>query len=241
MARVAPRVPELSEILCSQCGYVLNGLPESGNCPECGKPIADSVGVERTPPLWESASAGKKAQGFLRTSIEIILRPAKFYRTFTVRGPLDASRQFAHWHWWIASGLFAIAGATHAVWYTYVAAPSTRVATGSAGAMFMGLVIALTIGSYLCLDGITRLAGWLTTWEATYRGLRLPYEIVLRGMYYHAAHYLPVALGAVITTVGYQIILALPHTFAIIDQFVQFNSPTIYLYILSAQVVISAI
>ncbi|QYK46965.1 MAG: hypothetical protein KF838_09230 [Phycisphaeraceae bacterium] len=30
-------------LLCERCGYVLEGLDHGGNCPECGKPIAESL------------------------------------------------------------------------------------------------------------------------------------------------------------------------------------------------------
>lgn len=30
-------------LLCERCGYVIEGLPTEGACPECGKPIAESL------------------------------------------------------------------------------------------------------------------------------------------------------------------------------------------------------
>src|SRR5580658_3900506 len=46
--------PEETDILCENCGYMLNGLPPSGNCPECGTAIDFSVSERlRQPPLWE--------------------------------------------------------------------------------------------------------------------------------------------------------------------------------------------
>jgi hypothetical protein len=61
----------------------------------------------------------------------------------------------------------------------------------------------LIAASYVSLTGITYLAARLTTWEATFRGLRLPLAVVLRAMDYHAAHYLPVAMVAAATVLGY--------------------------------------
>jgi len=81
----------------------------------------------------------------------------------------------------------------------------------------------------------TRVAAQLTTWEATYRGYRLPYPIVLRGMYYHAAHYLPVAIAAFIVVAGYQVLLL------IAGNKLPFDSPTYYLYFLCGLVVLCAI
>jgi hypothetical protein len=40
---------------CSHCDYNLHGLPPTGNCPECGLPIARSAGRTRlrdAPPAW---------------------------------------------------------------------------------------------------------------------------------------------------------------------------------------------
>lgn len=35
--------PTDAETLCIDCGYSLRGLPVDGKCPECGKPVADSI------------------------------------------------------------------------------------------------------------------------------------------------------------------------------------------------------
>lgn len=43
-------------ISCVRCGYDLRGLPDSGNCPECGLPVArsnvPSVELRHAPPRW---------------------------------------------------------------------------------------------------------------------------------------------------------------------------------------------
>jgi hypothetical protein len=235
MPRVAPRVPELSEILCSKCGYVLDGLPQSSHCPECGQPILLSLDANRLPPAWESAIPSKKAAGFLQTTAQIILHPAHFYRTFTVRGPLNLSTHFARLHWWIAAALFAITAATHSTWFYYTIASSPSYFPGNATGLFFTLALGLTLLTYCALDLTTRIAAKLTTLEATYRGYRLPYPIVLRGLHYHAAHYFPVAAIALLYVEGYQLLRLLA------PDRLSFNSPTYYLYGLCALVVLSAI
>ncbi len=60
---------------------------------------------------------------------------------------------------------------------------------------------------YLFLWGTTHVAAWLTAWEAAYRGYRLPKAVVLRGLYFHSAHYLPVGLAAFTTTAGYRLLV----------------------------------
>jgi len=235
MPRLAPRVPEMTDLLCEKCGYVLNGLPDSSRCPECGTPIAESIGNHRHLPAWEMP--GSKSAKFFRTTAAVLFRPTNFYRTFAVHGSVPAAHRFARWHWWISAALFAIAAIVHSVWFWLdipaLPRPTNRwvyIGTSAAG---LGIWVIATYLTYLMLDGITKLAARLTDWEARYRGLRLPYDVVLRGMYYHAAHYVPVALLAAFTVVGGQLFMAFSK--------VPINS-TMYAYVygLSGEVIVSA-
>ena len=68
-------VPAETDILCAHCGYALNGLPQTGLCPECGEPIADSTTASLTivqscttpsiasQPQDQSVTAGSNALG----------------------------------------------------------------------------------------------------------------------------------------------------------------------------------
>jgi hypothetical protein len=80
--------------------------------------------------------------------------------------------------------------------------------------------------------GVTWLAARLTTWEATYRGIRLPVAVVLRGMYYHTAHYVPVAVVAFATVSGYWLL----NRARVLD----LTTASTYLYVLCAQVIACA-
>ena len=233
MARVAPRVPETTDVLCEKCGYVLNGLPPDGRCPECGKPVAESVGDGRLPTPWDvSANPGpSRLRGFVRTTVDVILRPTHFYRTLAVRASVASARTFAQVNWWIASLLFGVSGAAHALWYNQGMRPASF--TPVFLLMFAGFTLGLAIFTYLVLDGLTRLAGRLTYWEGTYRGYRLPYPIVLRGLYYHTPHYLPVAAATAVTVLGYQALL--------LTTAVSIDTATKYLYFLCIEVIVGAL
>ena len=42
-------------LLCEKCGYVIEGLDTAGNCPECGKPIAESLPERRVGTPWQQS------------------------------------------------------------------------------------------------------------------------------------------------------------------------------------------
>jgi hypothetical protein len=218
MTRVAPIVPAESDLLCERCGYTLNGLPAASNCPECGTPIDESIKSDRIPPAWETRDRLGVAT-FLETSADVIVRPTHFYRTTTTRGDVERAARFADLHWVIASLLFATTGTLHA-----------RVSF--LGLPVLATFVALFIGTWLTLWFTTWAAARLTAWEANYRGIRLPIHVVRRGMYYHAAHYLPVGVAALMIVGGYAIALRY--------NLVGVQTITTYLYTLCAVVIIAA-
>lgn len=229
MTRVAPLVPAESDLLCEFCGYTLNGLPDGANCPECGMPVTASLGQKRTPPVWESAKSGGKLsslRAFVTDSLSIIVRPTAFFRSVTTRGDVRRAARFGHVHWLLASILFGIAGSMHASAFSMSGLWTARTFNGVLGAVLLAMI------AYLGLWWTTWAAVRLTAWEAAYRGFRLPLTVVSRGMFYHAAHYLPVAIITFVTVGGYCLLLRLrvfgPDTL------------TEYLYVLCAEVVAAA-
>lgn len=229
MSRVAPIVPADTDLLCEGCGYTLTGLPEGANCPECGRPVDSSRGWQRSAPAWETDLAPhRRFAAFLRTTAGVTFRTTRFYRHITIRGDVARSRIFAWIHWFIASALFAMTALIHNQVFVRVDVRAT----------FLTLLpdlptaAALTLAVLLALAALTSLAARLTTWEATYRGIRLPVGVVLRGMHYHAAHYLPVALMALATVVGFRLLHPRGAT--------EYATLKLYLYLLAAEVIIAA-
>jgi hypothetical protein len=97
---------------------------------------------------------------------------------------------------------------------------------------WVGMVV-FAIMSYLALWITTRIAVRLTAWEAAYRGYRLPLNVVMRGMYYHAAHYLPVGIIAAATViVAHYLIDPRTVTESILKR---------YLYVISGEIILAAV
>jgi hypothetical protein len=205
MPQVRPNatfIPPEGSILCENCGYTLDGLPDDGNCPECGYPVAKSrIDDGRTLPAWEDVSRGRPRLRFLATTAAIIFRPATFYRSLQTRRDNATALLFAQAHWLLSAVLFGLALTIHMQWYFRYLILGVRV---NSIAIFVASVIVI----YALAYGTTYLAAWLTAWEAAYRGIRLPKPVVLRGLYYHSAHYLPVGLLAVATTGAFAILCA---------------------------------
>jgi len=225
---MATQAPEETDILCEDCGYMLNGLPASGNCPECGTTIDISVSERfRQPSLWEVIGDPRsKWLRFLLTTSQIVFHPKKFYRSSTSRGQIDIAYQFAQIHWWISALLFGMAAWFH--WQSEVMLQYLKPPNWVSPA----LLPALPLIAYVALSGTISLAARLTTWEAGYRGFRLPHNVVLRALYYHSAHVLPVALTVFFTCAGYHYLL--------VHLLVRYTSESIYLYILCGEVIVAA-
>ncbi len=226
VSRVIKTVPAANTVLCEGCGYILDGLPDNGRCPECAKPLVESNGPHvRTPPAWEQPVAGAPLQRFLHTTLAVLFRPTHFYRTITTRAQPKAANDFAQIHFILASTILGATLFGHLNWYC------TRL-LGLHPLSFL-LILPASIACWIAFTLITRLAARLSAWEAAYRGMRLPLAVVRRGLAYHAVHYLPVCLVAALTVFGHSWLLT---THRLAD-----TSFSPYLYTLCAEVILSSI
>ncbi|HEX2971372.1 MAG TPA: hypothetical protein VHP11_03515, partial [Tepidisphaeraceae bacterium] len=190
-------------------------------------PITESLPELRTLPDWEHPDSQHSAlRRFGRTTLNVIFYPSSFYRNLSTRVGRRASRRFARLHVLITSLLLGLAGFLQFQW---LVSPGYLANSVIGTLAWTALFSLLTYGS---LATTTHLAARLTAWEARFRGYRLPYPVVLRGLDYHTPHYLPVALGALGTVAGYQTLLAT-------GIWSEASAPT-YLYVLCAEVVLSA-
>ena len=227
----ASTVPADSDVLCEHCGYTLNGLSPSGRCPECGEPVAESLAESgRTLTAWETDGR------FWATTAAVVFRPTFFYRHLRTRVDAAAERaatRFARWNWLAAAASASAAAFVHYFLINDLGrALSPNLDGADAGMFVIWMILATAIG-VLIAGATTNLAAWLTTWEAGWRGYRLPRSVVLRGLHYHAAHLPPVALAFLIVTGGYRLLVALD----VLD----FTSLVAYLLVLSAVVVVGLI
>jgi hypothetical protein len=219
----AAAIPAEGAMLCEGCGYILDGLPNGARCPECAKPMEESRAGLRRPPAWEERGA------FWATTAEVIFRPNRFFRSLNTRGALKRSSGFGRRHMLLTTALLAITAWLQLSWIDLT--PISR----RSDQLWLGMIIEIGLiggATFVVLILTTRLAGWSTAWEAGYRGLRLPRGVVDRGLHYHSAHYLPVALMAFVTVAGFRLLMWHDPYYALWG--------TWYIYVLAGEVFVAA-
>lgn len=85
--------PRRDELLCESCGYALVGLEPSGACPECGRPIRESLPAHRVGSDFQRAPG---VRSFVTTSICALTRPGALYERVRIDRP--RVRGFAEGH-----------------------------------------------------------------------------------------------------------------------------------------------
>lgn len=71
-------------LLCERCGYVVDGLPEDGVCPECGFEIARSLPANRPGTPWQQHPGFRS---MLTTSSATLRHPVRTLDTLAVTPP----------------------------------------------------------------------------------------------------------------------------------------------------------
>ena len=69
------------ELLCERCGYVVDGLPAEGMCPECGRTIESSMPESRQGSPWQR---GPSAWSWLSTLWFVLVHPLRMARTIGI-------------------------------------------------------------------------------------------------------------------------------------------------------------
>lgn len=149
-------------LLCERCGYVIEGLPTEGACPECGKPIAESLPERRVGTPWQqSRSVGNLA----RTWRVSLLHPVQ---TLDVLAESPLSDRWLRRWTTLAAALLLSAG-----WWHYGAISVVRERPVSL-VVLVTLVLVCTMAVWPVLLGLTQLETWGLGVIAKTRGLRMP-------------------------------------------------------------------
>jgi hypothetical protein len=159
--------------LCERCGYALQGLPRSGVCPECGKPIAESDPVHRTGLPWQ---LGMTLRAWLITTAMVLVTPGRAFDLMRVGGNNVAAKTFMLTHATLG-GLIWLVG-SHLI--------------GRHRGMVEGLWVTLAIVT------MTLIAALGVTYFSWRQGWRVPWRLAYRITCYAAPGWLPavVVVGA---------------------------------------------
>ena len=216
MPRVDVVGPAETELLCEGCGYILSGLAATGNCPECGRPIAASRGGHRRPSAFEAAPS---VGSLTRTAAAALFRPARFFRTLTARqGDARAAAWFARCHRALAAALLSVAFCGLVMidrrfkgWLldSLGSGPDAfridlyvvRLHWGDEPVIFGLLLLPVMVIAYVLIALITAAAARAAASIAAERGIRLHPGVVRRALRFHAVDLVPVAF-LVAATVG---------------------------------------
>lgn len=104
--RAAHELPQPQEPRCEFCGYSLLFAPLEGRCPECGRPVIDSLGEHaRQPTAWEQAPQWWNPWAVAALACAVVFRPRQlFSHMLAGQGKAAAER-------WLVLCITLVAGA----------------------------------------------------------------------------------------------------------------------------------
>ena len=98
------------ELLCERCGYVVEGLPREGNCPECGRSIESSLPGARAGSPWQR---GPGVASWIKTAAQTLRSPRRLVRNVQIEA--RTTKTLRRTNTVIASGLVSVVPA--AIYY----------------------------------------------------------------------------------------------------------------------------
>ena len=198
MNRTPP--PAADDVLCEVCGYTLNGLPTTGNCPECGTPVARSTTESpRRPPAWETGH-GTPASRFNRTASFVARHPGLFGQRVSITSDTTRSQKFALYTLLLTAYLNAKTVVVH---FTLIGALSL-----TQPLMLLTTAVIAAVASFGFWRTTLQLVAWLTSLEGGFWGHRMPRPRVLRLLHYLSVHLVIVSALPLLATTAAAIAFA---------------------------------
>lgn len=151
-------------LLCEQCGYVVEGLATKGACPECGKPIVESLPERRVGTAWQREPS---AANLLRTWAMSLLHPVRTLDVLAERPAADT--RLRRWTLLAAAFLLSIG------YWQYGAVDMVREKPLSA-LFLVVFVLICTLAVWPVLLGLTLVETWGLGVIAKTRGFRVPLD-----------------------------------------------------------------
>lgn len=149
-------------LLCERCGYVVEGLATEGACPECGKPIAESLPERRAGTAWQREPS---AANLLRTWGMSLRHPIRTLDVLAEKPAADT--RLRRWTLLAAALLLSIG------YWQYGAINIVREEPLS-GLVLIVLVLICTLAVWPVLLGLTLVETWGLGVISKARGFRIP-------------------------------------------------------------------